>query len=251
MATAPKPGAPLGQITQQEEKELKRVFSYLAGYVPRTKLQKVLRPKVERQQELSVYLAKQGEVAPPAGISRPEEAELELNDPDGGLVRQIADLEERIARVAKPAGMKVITKGDLAGALKALGKSCTRQEIEDMVWEVDDNLDGAIDWEEFLTMFQRNVTDDTGLEPCQMFNVVQFMTYDKKNSGVVTVDDTMSMLYARNPEAHKLEAAMAKLFGDNINAADGGAKLTFMEYLKQVGKRERPSTDPIDYSKFR
>eukprot|EP00937_MAST-01D_sp_MAST-1D-sp2_P002939 g2939.t1 len=239
------------EINAQEEKELKRVFGYLAGYVPRNKLRELLRPKQERQDALQKYL-KHLDEAPPPGISRPEQAELELNDPGRGLLKQIRDIEARIEKVNNPAhGTKVITKGDLAGALRALGKRCTRQEIEDMIWEVDDNLDGAVDWEEFRMMFQRNITDESGLEPCHMFNVVQFMTYDKKNSGVVTVDDTMSMLYARHPSPHDLEEAMAKLFGDNVNAADGGGSLTFLEYLKRVGKRERPRTAPIDYSRFR
>ena len=31
-----------------------------------------------------------------------------------------------------------------------------------MIWEVDENLDEHVDWNEFRTMYQRNVLDKTG-----------------------------------------------------------------------------------------
>merc|ERR1712070_1009814 len=130
-----------------------------------------------------------------------------------------------------------IAAADLAGALKAMGKSCTTQEIEYMIWEVDDNLDKKVCWDEFRIMFHRNITDDTGLEPFTLFNIVQFMTYDKTFSGSVTVDDTMSMLYARFGR-EQLETQMRKLFGTQANSADGGGSLTISDYLKAVSKRE-------------
>ena len=125
---------------------------------------------------------------------------------------------------------------DLRSALGALGKSCSKREIADMIWEVDENLDGCVDWEEFLTMFERNIMDTSGLEPFQLFNVVQFMMYDKDNSGNVTVDETMHMLYARYGKQH-LESQMKQLFGEDLKTADGDGELSFEEYLKAVSMR--------------
>ena len=125
---------------------------------------------------------------------------------------------------------------DLRSALTALGKQCSKREIADMIWEVDENLDGCVDWEEFLTMFERNIMDTSGLEPFQLFNVVQFMMYDKDNSGNVTVDETMHMLYARYGKQH-LESQMKALFGEDLKTADGDGELSFEEYLKAVSMR--------------
>lgn len=121
-------------------------------------------------------------------------------------------------------------------ALAELGKKSTKKEIEDTIWEVDENLDGCVDWEEFRLMFTRNVTDTTGLEPFQLFNVVQFMMYDKDNSGNVSVDETMHMLYARYGK-DQLESQMKALFGDDLKTSDGDGELSFGEYLKAVNVR--------------
>ena len=66
-------------------------------------------------------------------------------------------------------------------------------------------------------------------QPFQLFNVVQFMMYDKDNSGKVTVDETMHMLYARYGKA-RLESQMKQLFGEDLKVrtrrvcARGGGK---------------------------
>jgi calmodulin len=39
--------------------------------------------------------------------------------------------------------------------------------------QVDENLDGCVDWDEFLLMFNRNVNDQTGLEPSKLYNMVR------------------------------------------------------------------------------
>ena len=104
-----------------------------------------------------------------------------------------------------------------------------------MIWEVDENLDGCVDFDEFTLMFRRNLDDRTGLEPCQLFNVVQFCCYDKEFSGEITVDEALHMLFARHGK-ERLEAEMAALFGDSLNA-EGTGRLSFVDYLLAVQKR--------------
>ncbi len=74
-----------------------------------------------------------------------------------------------------------------------------------------------------------------GLEPFQLFNVVQFMMYDRSNCGSVTVDETMTMLYARYGK-DRLESEMKVLFGEDLKA-DGDGSLTFVQYLNAVNVR--------------
>jgi Ca2+-binding EF-hand superfamily protein len=224
-------------INQQEEKELKRVFDHLANHVPRTKIQQRLKPKLVRKSKIEEHKKSPDEVriADNEGNQMTEE---QIDSEYDSLRSEIETLQSKIHALNSPSdGVKKIQKRDLAAALKAMGKQCTKEEIDYMVWEVDDNLDDAVDWDEFRLMFHRNITDDTGLEPFQLFNIVQFMTYDKTFSGSVTVDDTMSMLYARFGR-DQLEQQMRKLFGDNASSADGGGSLTITDYLQAVSKRE-------------
>ena len=57
----------------------------------------------------------------------------------------------------------------------------TTAEVNLFIWvsliykysqEVDDDLDGYVSKEEFLTMYKRCISDETGLEPRKLFNLV-------------------------------------------------------------------------------
>ena len=62
-----------------------------------------------------------------------------------------------------------------------------------------------------------------------MFNLVQFLMYDKNEKGKITVEDTIELLYVRhgrNNLDHEIEA----IFGKEEKTADGQEKeITFRE----------------------
>ncbi len=78
--------------------------------------------------------------------------------------------------------------------------------------EVDDDLDGYVSKEEFLTMYKRCISDETGLEPRKLFNLVQFLMYDKKFKGRVTVEETLQILYVRYGR-ERLDDEIRAIFG--------------------------------------
>jgi len=67
----------------------------------------------------------------------------------------------------------------------------TYKHIHSFLQEVDDDLDGYVSKEEFQTMYKRCISDETGLEPRKLFNLVQFLMYDKTFKGRVTVEETL------------------------------------------------------------
>jgi Ca2+-binding EF-hand superfamily protein len=70
-------------------------------------------------------------------------------------------------------------------------------EALDMIFEVDEDNDNAIDWEGFVLMYHRCRTDLTGNEPKRFFNLVDFMAADKDSGGSIDSDELMAMLYRR------------------------------------------------------
>ncbi|CBJ30770.1 conserved unknown protein [Ectocarpus siliculosus] len=127
---------------------------------------------------------------------------------------------------------------DIWEHMKFLGKKCTRKEVTDIVWEVDENLDGLVDWDEFKLMFFRNINDHTGLEPAKLYNMVQFMLYDVDNNVNVSVDETMNMLYARYGRT-KMEAKLKELFGEGMReTGTQGGEIGFLEYLEAVERTQ-------------
>ena len=86
---------------------------------------------------------------------------------------------------------------ELNDQLIKLDYRAKRVEVEDMIWEVDEDCDHCVSWEEFKLMFSRCRSDRTGLEPRKLFNVVEFMMHDKDSSGTIDMDECMEILFRR------------------------------------------------------
>ena len=121
--------------------------------------------------------------------------------------------------------------------LNFLGLKPLKSEVALIIWEVDDDLDGMISWEEYETMYKRSISDVTGLEPRKLFNLVQFLMYDKSFKGKVTVEETLQIMYVRHGREH-LDAEITAIFGNEETNPDGSEKvITFGEYCEKVNKR--------------
>ena len=56
--------------------------------------------------------------------------------------------------------------------LKFLGLKPLKSEVNLIIWEVDDDLDGYISKLEYMTMYKKCISDESGLEPRKLFNLV-------------------------------------------------------------------------------
>lgn len=120
--------------------------------------------------------------------------------------------------------------------LKRLKVKMAKKDVQEMVWEVDDDLDQCLNWTEFRLMFTRNIMDRCGLEPSKMFNLTQFLIYDHNGNGRVSVDETMNMLYARYGRV-KMETKLKELFGENMHETGReGGEISYQEFIGAVEK---------------
>ena len=116
--------------------------------------------------------------------------------------------------------------------LTFLGLKLLRADVALYIWEVDDDLDGYINKDEFTIMYKRCVSDKTGLEPRKLFNLVQYLMYDRNFKGRVTIEETLQILFVRHGR-DKLDYEIEAIFGTDEKNEDGSEKfITFGEYLE-------------------
>jgi len=100
-----------------------------------------------------------------------------------------------------------------------------------MIWEVDEDCDGAVHWDEFQRMYHRCRSDKTGQEPRRLFNVTEFIMNDKDFSGRVSLEEAMQILYLRYGRG-LLDAQLQDIFG--TSDLNSGKTLCLTEFLDSL-----------------
>ncbi|WIA20353.1 hypothetical protein OEZ85_006184 [Tetradesmus obliquus] len=117
---------------------------------------------------------------------------------------------------------------ELQALFSALGHKPKRGEVEDLIWEVDEDCDGCISWQEFQRLYHRCRQDSTGYEPRGLFNVVEFVMNDKSGSGCISLEEALQIMYLRHGRA-ELDAKLEEVFGTaDLNS---GKTLSLTEFL--------------------
>ena len=133
-------GSSGGSKNSAPNKEIARVFKYLCNYSKKRKYIHMVRKKKVRQKKLQAYL-RRSDSQPLDATGKPLSM-ADIDDELASIERQIAEHEEKIDAINRDSVQK-INSPDLMLALKDLGSVHTKQEVEDMIWEVDEGLDGS------------------------------------------------------------------------------------------------------------
>jgi len=151
--------------------------------------------------------------------------------------QELENLQRVFDRLDKK-GDKKVDIDELYEYIKFLGHKCKKADVENMIWEVDEDCDRAVSWEEFKSMFYRVRNDKSGWEPRRLFNVVEFMMHDKDCSGTIDVDECMEILFRRfgkDALEQKVNAFMA-------NDEDGEIDISFTEFLHMEKRNDSAGT---------
>ena len=228
-------GNEAAEITPQEENQLRRVHRLLCDYGAKKKVLKLLRPKQDQLEKLRQS-------------ADDEQADILVASEIQSLETDVEKLRQDLQEIEKKSD-GLVSCVDLLEALKTLGRKAQKKDAEAMIWEVDEDLDGCVSWDEMRLMFQRNIRDTTGLEPSQLFNVVMFLIFDLDEDGMVSVDETMELLYARYGR-HKMEDRSKPVHESNrrLHAIDatparwrGGGGLSPLDGAPRKDSSTRPT----------
>ena len=137
----------------------------------------------------------------------------------------------------KKKNRKRFSKKALRKVIRTLCEEFAKDELEGMIWEADDNLDGYVSEKEFINMYKKCISDDKEEEGKKLFYLIQFLMYDKDEKHTITVEDTLEILCARYP--NNVDQVIDSIF--DVDTGEKDAK----------GKPKKIKRESINYIEYR
>ncbi|KAJ1627437.1 hypothetical protein T492DRAFT_1024969 [Pavlovales sp. CCMP2436] len=139
-----------------------------------------------------------------------------------------------------------VSEKELHAALVRIGYRPKPGEVANMIWEVDENCDGQVGWEEFQATFHRYISDQTGLEPRELFQVVEFMMHDVDQSGTISQDELMEILFARfgkDQLAEKTKAFFPKTADGGVEGEQAISFAEFRQFMDTIKPKRKTNRE--------
>ena len=146
--------------------------------------------------------------------------------------------EEDYEQNNKKSSKRKFSKKALRKIIRKLCNEFAKDELENMIWEVDENLDGYVSEDEFENMYKKCITDENEEEGKKLFYLTQFLMYDKDEKHEITVEDTLEILCARHQ--NNVDQVLDSIF--DIEKIDENGKkrkvkretISFLEYSQRM-----------------
>ena len=179
-----------------------------------------LKTQIEEYKKLQI--SKDNEISKLNDLNSSKQNEIErfkkiIEDQKSGTrEQQIEEEKKKEKEKLNKFGKKALRK-----IFKKLTSTFNKNDINLMIWEVDTNLDGYIDYNEYENMYKRCVIDEKEREPKKLYHLIQFLMFDKEKKGYITEEDTLEVLCIRNTNG--LDNAINDIFGIETN--ENGKKI--------------------------
>ena len=130
---------------------------------------------------------------------------------------------------------------------KVIRKFCNefaKDELDNMIWEVDENLDGYISEDEFENMYKKCITDENEEEGKKLFYLTQFLMYDKDEKHEICVEDTLEILCARHQ--NNVDQALDAIFDiEKIDENENNNENKKLRYNKSLGRGNKETLSSL------
>jgi len=123
-----------------------------------------------------------------------------------------------------------------------LGHKPKQGEVLNMIWELDIYQTSTIGWDEFKTMFERVRSDKAAKEPRLLYNLVEFMTFDKDGSGLIDEEEIRQIFFFHHGlRGAQLDEQMKSFYAHRNESL---AEVSYSEYLKILAMMSSSSLGP-------
>ena len=146
--------------------------------------------------------------------------------------------EEDEEQKEKKEPKKKFSQKALRKVIRTLCNEFAKDELDNMIWEVDENLDGYVSETEFENIYKKCITDEKEEEGKKLFYLTQFLMYDKDEKHEITVEDTLEILCARHQ--NNVDAALDAIFDIEKKDEKGKVRrvkretISFLEYAQRM-----------------
>ena len=163
--------------------------------------------------------------------------------------------DEEKEKKKKKKNRKKFSKKALRKVIRTLCDEYPKDDLDTMIWEADQNLDGYVSEKEFENLYKKCISDDKEEEGKKLFYLIQFLMYDKDEKHKITVEDTLEILCARYPNT--VDQVIDSIFDVDTGEKDAKGKskkkkretITFLEYAQRMHDIALDKRDEISNAK--
>ena len=117
----------------------------------------------------------------------------------------------------------------------SINKKYSPEEIEQMIWEVDEDMDKKVSKYELEKMYKRCITDKEELEPKKLFYFIQFLMFDKENKLGINEEDTLELLKVRHRDDKEFNESINEIFYPDGKKNDYNEnRLNYNDFLENM-----------------